>query len=237
MGEGMPNDEALIIFISSANIACGFHAGDEALMKKTVQLAKQYNVAIGAHPGFPDKENFGRTEINFSPTDIYRLVSDQIKLLQTICKDEEVAMHHVKPHGALYNMASKNAEIAHAISSAIYDLDTSLILYGLSGSSLIIEAKAIGLKTASEVFADRTYQNDGSLTVRSQTNALIEEEETSIKQVLQMIQIQTVTSVNNVTVPIKAETICIHGDSARAVQFTKSIHQILKENGITIKPI
>ncbi len=202
-----------------------------------MQLAKQYNVAIGAHPGFPDKENFGRTEMQFLPSEIYSIVEKQINLFQTICKNEGVAMHHVKPHGALYNMAAKNAEIARAIAVAIYDVDSNLLLYGLSGSCLIEEAKTIGLKTSSEVFADRTYQNDGNLISRTQSNALIEDESASLKQVLQMIKQQTVTSVHKLVVPIIAETICIHGDGPYAVEFAKRIYETLKENSITIKPV
>ncbi|OIR07646.1 LamB/YcsF family protein [mine drainage metagenome] len=237
MGEGLPTDAALMPFISSANIACGFHAGNMDIMKRTVEAALQHHVAIGAHPGFDDKNNFGRTEMQLSQKDLYKLISTQIILLHKICIENKTTLHHVKPHGALYNMASKNAEMANTIAQAIKDIDENLIIYGLSGSCLISEAKKLNLKTASEVFADRTYQDDGNLTSRKQSNALIEDENISVQQVLQMIQKQSVTSISNKQVNIVAETICIHGDGKHAVDFAKKINQILKEKNIVIKAI
>jgi 5-oxoprolinase (ATP-hydrolysing) subunit A len=237
LGEGMPNDAALMPYLSSANIACGFHAGDEKTIRATVELAIKNNVAVGAHPGFPDKSNFGRRELSFSPGEIYNIVADQINILEKICKEQGGTLHHVKPHGALYNMAARNGEIAHAIAWAVFDASKQAVLYGLSGSASILEAKNVGLMTASEVFADRTYQDDGSLTPRSETNALIEDEEASLQQVLQMITRKTVTTVNNKTIPITAETICLHGDGSHAVQFARSIHETLAKNNIIIKSI
>ena len=235
-GEGMKNDEALMHFISSANIACGYHAGDEHIMKRTVELAVKNNVAIGAHPGFADKENFGRTEVQLSDEKYHTLVIDQLAALKKITDAVGTKIHHVKPHGALYNMSAKNRRIASVIAKAVLEFDPDLVLYGLSGSNSITEARALGLKTASEVFADRSYQNDGSLTPRSQLHALIEDEDASLRQVLQMIQQQTVTSLENITVPVVAETICIHGDGAHAVEFAKRIHQTLKREKIAIRP-
>jgi UPF0271 protein len=237
MGEGMGNDAELMGYISSANIACGYHAGDEDLMKRTVELALKYDVAIGAHPGFADKQNFGRTELKLPLEKYYELVTEQLYLLKKITNLFGATIYHVKPHGALYNMAARDKSIAAIIAKAVKDLDERLILYGFSRSYLISEAQARDLKTASEVFADRTYQDDGSLTPRSQPNALIEDENVSLSQVLQMIQHQTVTSVNNITVPITAETICIHGDGKHAVVFAKHIYQTLKQNNIAVKPI
>lgn len=237
MGEGLPTDAALMPFISSANIACGFHAGNIETMKRTVEAALQHNVAIGAHPGFDNKENFGRTEMQLSQKDLYKLISTQIILLHKICVEHKTILHHVKPHGALYNMAAKNAEMANSIAQAIKDIDENLIVYGLSGSYLISEAKKLNLKTASEVFADRTYQDDGSLTSRKQPNALIEDENIAMQQVLQMIQNQSVTSISNKQVNIVAETICIHGDGKHAVDFAKKINHTLKEKNIVIKAI
>lgn len=237
MGEGMSTDEAIMPFITSANIACGYHAGDETTMQQTIQLAIKYGVAIGAHPGFNDKPNFGRTEMQLAPNEIYQLVFKQVEALRTICIQAKVSLHHVKPHGALYNMAAKNAVMATAIAQAVADIDPRLILYGLSGSELIAQAKAKGLRTASEVFADRTYQNDGSLTPRSQSNALITSMQQSVKQVLQMIQHNTVASVSLASVPIKADTICLHGDGDHAVEFAKAIHQSLVQHHIEIKSI
>ena len=237
MGEGMNNDEQLMPFISSANIACGFHAGNADIMKRTLEAALRNGVAIGAHPGFNDKKNFGRTKMQLSSNELYDLITYQIYLLQNICDEFNVRIHHIKPHGALYNMAAKNIEMSKTIAEAIKDVDEHFILYGLSGSHLINEAKKINLKTASEVFADRTYQNDGSLTSRNFSNALIENENISVQQVLQMVQKQSVTSVSGNTIKIKADTICIHGDGKHAIDFAKKINQTLKQNNIEIKTI
>ncbi len=237
MGEGMPDDAELMPWISSANIACGYHAGNEETMRKTILLALKHNVAIGAHPGFSDKDNFGRTEMHLTIDQLYELVSKQIDILKKICDDAGTRLHHVKPHGALYNMAAKNAVIAGAIAKAIYDFDSTLILYGLSGSYMISEAKKRGLKTSSEVFADRTYQDDGSLTPRSHPNALITDKRQSVQEVLQIIQHQKVTSLSGKQIEIIAETICIHGDGEYAVEFAKTIYTELQKNHIAIKAI
>jgi len=234
MGEGLNNDALLMPYISSANIACGYHAGDESIMKKTVELALLNNVAIGAHPGFADKPNFGRTEIHLPLEQVYDLVTEQLYLLQKISGTK---LHHVKPHGALYNMSARDSIIANTIAKAVYAFDRNLLLFGLSGSYSITEAKNEGLTTASEVFADRTYQDDGSLTPRSHHNALIETKEQAMQQVLQMIQQQTVSSTHGKQVPIIAETVCIHGDGAHAVSFAKMIHHALKQHHILIQPI
>ncbi len=237
MGEGMDNDAMLMPLISSANIACGYHAGDDSIMRATVALAKQSGVSIGAHPGFADKENFGRTEMQLSDKELYQIVWDQLHLLQTICKESDTALHHVKPHGALYNMAARDAAMARVIAQAVKDVDASLIFYGLSGSHLISEAQALGLRTASEVFADRTYQDNGSLTPRSQANALIHDHEIALKQVLQMIQEQTVTAVSGKCISLTAETICIHGDGPHALSFAQQINSALHNASIKIQSI
>ncbi len=196
MGEGMDNDELIMPFISSANIACGYHAGDEKTIWQTIELALKYNVAIGAHVSFLDKNNFGRKEMNVSPEEIYELVEQQLIILKEIADSFDIKVHHVKPHGALYNMSAKDPALAKAIALAIKDFDENLVLFGLSGSHSIHEAKAIGLKTGSEVFADRTYQDDGSLTSRSQSNALIKNTDEVVQQVLQMINEGTVTTIS-----------------------------------------
>lgn len=235
MGEGMPYDSALMPYISSANIACGYHAGDEDTMKRTIELALQHNVAIGAHPGFADKENFGRKDM-FLKTEKYReLIIEQLSSIKKITDAFGVKLHHVKPHGALYNMASADKMLAAVIAKAIKEFDETLILYGLSGSHLIEEAKMNQLKTASEVFADRTYRDDGKLTVRNHPNALIRDAKTAVHQVLQMMKEKTVTSVNKKTVPIIAETVCIHSDGPHPVEFAKLIHQTISENNFVIK--
>jgi 5-oxoprolinase (ATP-hydrolysing) subunit A len=237
MGEGIGNDEAIMPFITSANIACGYHAGDEATMQQTVLLAKKFNVAIGAHPSFLDRENFGRTEMQTTPDEVYNLVTVQIKGLEKVAVQNNATLHHVKPHGALYNMAAKDSSLARAIVHAVQDCNPNLILYGLSGSFLISEAEALGLQTASEVFADRTYSNNGSLTPRSQPNAVIEDEETAIQQVLQMVKTKTVTTVSKKEIPMLAQTICLHGDGKHAVAFAQKINKALKEEGLVLQAV
>lgn len=223
MGEGVGNDELIMPFINSANIACGYHAGDVKTMQETIALCVKYGVAVGAHPSFYDRENFGRQEMNLPVNELYELVSQQLIIFSEVLSSFEIKMNHVKPHGALYNMAAKDALMANVIAKAVGDFDSSLVLVGLSGSHAIDQAKAIGLKTASEVFADRSYQDDGSLTPRSQPGALIENTEEAIKQVLQMKNDGTVTTVAGNKIPIVAETICIHGDGKHAVEFVKAI--------------
>lgn len=235
MGEGMPTDAEIMPYISSANIACGYHAGDRGTMEQTVVLALKHGVAIGAHPGFKDRENFGRTEQQLSDTAIYDLITAQIYQLDSICLSLDAHIRHVKPHGALYNMAARDQHLSTIIAQAIWDTNPDLCLFGLSNSWLIKAAAARGLKTASEVFADRTYQEDGSLTPRSQPNALIDNEAAALQQVLQMVTKQEVTTVNGQTVPLRAETICLHGDGAHAVAFAKAVHQILGEHHLTIQ--
>ena len=237
MGEGIGNDDTIMPFISSANIACGYHAGDEDTMRKTVESAIKHNVAIGAHPSFFDKEKFGRTEMNLPADEIYDLVLLQLRTIDKIIKDKQGKLHHVKPHGALYNMSAKNSRIAQAIAQAVKDFHEDLILFGLSGSISVSVAHELGLKAASEVFADRTYQDDGSLTPRSQAGALIEVEENLLRQLLQMIKAKTVTTVTGKTIPIVADTICIHGDGEHAVQFAKTINEKLKSTGIEIRSL
>jgi len=227
MGEGIGNDEAIMPFISSANIACGFHAGDDITMNKTILLAKKHRVAVGAHPSFFDRENFGRTEMEFSLKEIYDLVQKQIKLVKSIAAKHDVKLQHVKPHGALYNMSAKDVTIANTIALAVKDYDTNLILVGLSGSQSVKEAFRLGLKTKNEVFADRTYQDDGSLTPRSQPNALINDVAQAVEQTLQMIYKKEVTTISGKKMPVVAETICIHGDGEYAVEFAKAINKSL----------
>jgi UPF0271 protein len=237
VGEGIGNDAAIIPFISSANIACGYHAGNEDIIRTTIELAIKNNVAIGAHPSFFDKENFGRTEMSLSPGEIYDVVILQLRMIEKIIRKSKSKLHHVKPHGALYNMSAKDPRIAKTIAEAVKDFDDNLILFGLSGTSSVTEASKIGLKTANEVFADRSYQDDGSLTPRSRQNALIEDVDKAIEQVLQIAREKTVTSANGRKIALAADTICIHGDGKNAVQFASSIYQRLKQDHIDIKAI
>ncbi len=234
MGEGMDHDTGIMPFISSANIACGFHAGDEKTMQQTILLAIENKVAIGAHISFPDKENFGRTEMHLSKNEIDVLIFQQLTRMQKIAESLGAEIHHVKPHGALYNMSARDAELANTIASAVKQFNPHLILFGLSGSHSISEAKAIGLQTASETFADRHYNDDGSLTSRSQPNAMIEDEEEIIQQVLQMVQEGTVPTVTGKKIPVLAETICIHGDGKNALAFARIISSVLKKENIRV---
>ncbi|MEO8042107.1 MAG: 5-oxoprolinase subunit PxpA [Acidobacteriota bacterium] len=234
MGEGCGNDAELMKFISSTNIACGFHAGDRATMTETVELALKHNVAIGAHPSYRDLENFGRTAMSLPSKEVFAIVVEQIEELRKICKLHGALLHHVKPHGALYNQAAKDHELAAAIAEAIASVDRDLILYGLSGSHLISEAGSVGLRTASEVFADRTYQSDGSLTPRSERDALITDPEKAVAQALQMIRSKTVTATKGEIIPTEADTLCIHGDGEHAVEFVKAIRESLAKANVRV---
>ncbi|NNE98759.1 MAG: LamB/YcsF family protein [Pyrinomonadaceae bacterium] len=232
----MGNDAELMKYVSSANIACGFHAGDATTMRETVELAIENAVAIGAHPSFPDLQGFGRRSMSLTPSEVFDTVLYQVSALKGICDASGGKLHHVKPHGALYNQAARSRDLARAISESVKIIDPSLILYGLSGSFLISEADAIGLGTASEVFADRTYQEDGSLTPRSEPDALINDSDEALSQVLQMIKNQKVTAQNGAEIGIKAETVCIHGDGEHALTFAKAISEKLTQNEIVIRP-
>lgn len=231
----MPNDDTLMDYITSANIACGFHAGDPEVMQHTVNMAIKKGVAIGAHPGLPDLQGFGRRDMKITANEAYQITLYQIGALHGFVKAANGKLHHVKAHGALYNMAAKDAVLAKAIVEAVHDFDPSLILYALAGSEMVIAAKKTGIATASEVFADRTYQDDGTLTARTQSNALITDEGQSIDQVLMMVKQQKVISVNSKTISLKAETLCLHGDGAHPVDFAKKIREKLKAEGINIK--
>ncbi|KQL54256.1 lactam utilization protein LamB [Heyndrickxia shackletonii] len=230
-------DEEILDFITSANIACGFHAGDPATIRKTVQLAMEKNVGIGVHPGLQDLVGFGRRSMQISPQEAYDLVVYQIGAIYAFAKSEGGKIQHVKPHGALYNMAAKSAPLSEAIAEAIYKVDPELILFGLAGGELVKAGKKIGLRTANEVFADRTYQQDGSLTPRTDSQALITNHEAAVNQVIQMVKEGKVTSLQGINVPIQADTICIHGDGANALDFARYISDSLKDAGIEIAKI
>ena len=227
MGEGMPTDEFIMPYINSANIACGFHAGGEALMRQTIDLAARYKVHIGAHPSFHDKANFGRVELQLPPDDIYALIIQQLVKIDLLVREKQLQLYHVKPHGALYNMAARDTVIANSIAQAIKDFREDLVLYGLSGSKLIDEGKKLGLKTASEVFADRGYEDDGSLSPRSKEGALLTEEEEVVERVLRMVNNGVVRTTNGKEIPIKAETVCIHSDGKNALKLAKALYQAL----------
>lgn len=233
----MGDDAALMDYVSSINVACGFHAGDASVIRQTIEKGLEKGSAIGAHPSFPDLQGFGRREMKMSPQEIFDAVLYQVSAVKGICEAAGGKLHHVKPHGALYNRAAKNSETAKAIAEAVKAIDKNLIFYGLSNSFLISEAEKIDLKTASEVFADRTYQTDGNLTARTEPNALIENSETAVGQVLEIIETGRVTTTGGGKISLKADTICIHGDGARAREFAKAIRQKLIENKIAIRAV
>ncbi len=237
MGEGYETDELIMPFISSANIACGYHAGDESTIQRTITLALKYNVAVGAHPSYPDKINFGRKEMLMNPEKVYNMVSVQINLVKSIAERLGIRMQHVKPHGALYNAAAIQPELAQAIVNAVKSCDEKLIIYGLPNSELEKATVKEGIRFAAEVFADRTYTDQGMLTPRSDENAMISDADDSIQQVLQMINEGTVLSTSKKMLPIKADTICIHGDGSHAVEFAQKISASLKNYNIIIQSI
>ena len=223
LGEGMPFDAAIIPFIDEANIACGFHAGDSLTMRTTIAHCLSHQVKIGAHPSYLDRENFGRTVVPLSPSEIYQLVQKQIHILQKIEAESGAKLNHVKPHGALYNESAKNETVAHAIAKAVFDLDPSLILFGLSQSHSITQAIKIGLRVANETFADRAYVEDGSLMPRSQIGAVHEEVNQVILQVIDIRNGFVKTSLGQ-KIALTSDTICIHGDGPNALAFAKKIH-------------
>jgi UPF0271 protein len=228
-------DEALMNFVSSVNIACGFHAGDPTVMRKTVNLALRKNIAIGAHPGYPDLQGFGRRGMQVSSDEVYDMMIYQVGALMGFVRAAGGKLHHVKPHGALYNTAAKDRSLAAAMVKAVHDLDPSLVFTGLSGSVMIKEAKKLGLKTASEVFSDRTYQDDGTLTPRTQPDAMIEDSEAAARQVLQMVTRQTVTSTTGKEISVVAETVCIHGDGKFPLDFASKIVTLLQQHDVGIQ--
>ena len=227
MGEGVGNEAQLMPYIDSANIACGYHAGDAVTMREVILLCLQYNVYIGAHPSFPDRENFGRTPMHMPDKETYDLVTAQLRIIDNIARECGRKLYHVKPHGALYNMAASDAKLAKTLAQAVKDFDPSLVYVGLSGSVMITEAKNLGLRTANEVFADRAYQANGSLTPRSQPGALLQNKDKVTRQVLKMVKEGKVRATTGEEISIQADTICIHGDGEHAVEFAKAIYNLV----------
>ena len=228
----MGNDAEIMPYIHSANIACGFHAGDAHTMRKTVELAIQHNVKIGAHPGFNDLAGFGRRNIPITADQAYDLVVVQVGALAAVAKSQGTHLHHVKAHGALYNMSANDEGLSKAIAQAVYDVDNSLVFFALANSKLSTIAQQLGLSVKQEVFADRSYQDNGLLTPRTQAGAMITDEEQSIEQVLNMVKHGFVISQSGKKIPIQADTLCIHGDQPNALPFAKRIHQTLSEQGL-----
>ena len=223
LGEGIGNDEAIMPYITSANIACGFHAGDEHTMRETIHLAKRFGVNVGAHPSWKDRENFGRKEINTSPDEVEKLVLEQIQILAAIAKEEGVTLTHVKPHGALYNQAAKNSQLASAIAWAVKTHSVDLILVGLAGSRSLEAGREMGVRVAAEGFPDRGYNADGSLMSRHLPGALIESPEDVAKHAIELVKTGRI------------DTLCLHGDHPNAAENAKMLREVLEKNGVEVR--
>ncbi|MGE0802228.1 MAG: LamB/YcsF family protein [Lautropia sp.] len=231
----MGNDEAVLDHVTSANVACGFHAGDPRTMQRTVAAAVARGVEIGAHPGFQDLAGFGRRNMVISPAEAHAMVVYQVGALAGFARAAGTRLNHVKAHGALYNMAVRDRALADAIARAVRDVDPELIFFGLAGSPMIEIAESLGLRAASEVFADRSYQDDGSLTPRTQPGAMIEDEDIAVAQVKRMVLEGRVRTQSGREVAVRADTLCIHGDQPGAVAFAKRIRAELAAAGVAVR--
>lgn len=242
LGEGfgayrMETDADIIQFVTSANIACGYHASDPLTMNQTVQLALHAGVGLGAHPGYPDLMGFGRRNLQASPAEVQAYVTYQLGALSAFAVSCGGKLSHVKPHGAMYNMAAKDAALAKAICTAVYQFDKNLILLGLSGSCMLDEAEKMGLRVAREVFADRAYEPDGSLVARTKPGAMIEDEHLAVQRVVRMVTQGRVQAIDGTDIAICADSICVHGDGPKALLFTQKIRTALEQSDIRIAPL
>jgi 5-oxoprolinase (ATP-hydrolysing) subunit A len=228
------HDESLMQVITSANIACGGHAGDQTTMARAVEAAAKFGVAAGAHPGFADREHFGRRELTVTPEEVHRLVTEQTRALAVHAYERGVRLTHVKPHGALYNMAAADVHLARAIAAAVRDLDPDLILFGLAGSALIAESRRTDVRAAEEAFGDRAYEADGSLTPRAMTGAVITDPGSVAHRVLRMVRERVVTCRQGHDIPIVADTICIHGDTPNAADIAHAVRDVLERAGVQV---
>ncbi|WP_373213985.1 LamB/YcsF family protein [Ruminococcus sp. 5_1_39BFAA] len=227
-------DDKIIPLITSANVACGYHASDPVVMEKTVAMAKAAGIRVGAHPGFPDLMGFGRRNMAVSPAEAKAYVLYQLGALSGFCRAKGVKLQHVKPHGALYNMAAKDYELSKGICEAIYEFDKNLIVLALSGGELAHAAKDMGLRTALEVFADRAYEEDGTLVNRRKEGSMITDENEAIARVVRMIKEKKVTAITGKDIPIQADSVCVHGDGVKALAFVEKIRKTLTEEGVEI---
>ncbi|RNL39882.1 LamB/YcsF family protein [Paraeggerthella hongkongensis] len=230
-------DDQIIPLVSSANVACGQHAGDPMVMRKTVGMAKDAGIAIGAHPGYPDLQGFGRRDMNLSPDEAYAYMVYQIGALQAFCQAQGVQLAHVKPHGQLYNHAAIDPELAAALAQAVFDVDSRLVLVGLANGALIDAGRKQGLVTAEEFFTDRNYTDEGKLVNRNDPAALIRDEEQAIERVKNAIRDGAILSVTGKLIDLHPDTICVHGDSPTALAFVSRTRSALEEDGIAIKPV
>ena len=235
LGEGCGDDAAIIPLLSSANIACGYHAGDAESMRDTVALCLRHGVAIGAHPSLPDREGFGRRELPVTPDSAYEMILQQIDALAAIAAAQGARLRHLKPHGALYNMAARDRALADAIAAATRDFDRDLCLVGLSGSALTAAGEAAGLKVAHEAFAERRYEADGSLTPRSHPDAVIVTLEESLQQVRGLLREGAVIARTGERVPLRMDTLCLHGDRPDAAEFAHALRDVLQAEGVRIR--
>lgn len=230
-------DADILQYVTSANVACGFHAGDPIVMEETVRLAKKASAAVGAHPGYPDLQGFGRRNMICTPKEVKAYVNYQLGALLAFTRAAEIPLQHCKPHGALYNMAAKDKALAAAIAEAVADVDAGIILLGLAGSAMTEAGKEAGLRVAGEVFADRAYQADGSLVPRSMPGAVIHDTEEALSRTVRMVKEGIVTAVTGETVPLTADSICVHGDNPSALAFVKAIRERLETEGVSVVPL
>jgi UPF0271 protein len=235
LGEGAGHDDEILGLVTSANIACGFHAGDADTIRDSIETARAHQVAVGAHPSFFDRENFGRKELSIASKQIFEAVTYQLGVFAAIAQAVGVRPNHAKPHGALYNMAARDEKIAQPVVDAIATVDPTLILFAPEGSALAQAAKKNGLKIAREVFADRNYLADGSLVPRSRADALLHDAEDAATRVLRMLREGKVRSVDGVDVDVLADTICLHGDNPEAVEFARRLRSTLEKEGVEIR--
>jgi UPF0271 protein len=227
----------MLCYVTSANVACGFHAGDPAVMRRTVRLALENGVSVGAHPGLPDRAGFGRREISVSPDEAFEMTLYQIGALEGFVRSGGGRLSHVKPHGALYNMAARDGTLARAVACAVHAFDPDLILYGLSGSALISEGNRLGLRTAAEAFADRRYARDGSLLSRRLPGSVITDVREAESQALLLVREGRAVTPDGEAVLVQAETLCIHGDTPDAVAFARAIRSALDRAGVAVRPL
>ena len=231
------NDPKLLDIVNSANVACGYHAGDDQSMNQVVKISKKNQVSIGAHPSFNDPENFGRKRMDLPPSEIRKLIIDQYAILPNIASNHGENVTHIKPHGALNNMACEDIELATIVATAVYEIDKNLIYLVPTGSKMELAAKKLNMNIACEIFADRNYEDDGNLVSRSKSHALITDPEEAKKHVLSMVKNQAINCHSGKQIPCEIDSVCIHGDNESSLATAKSIKENLIENGLNLKPL
>ena len=235
LGEGAGHDDEILSLVSSANIACGFHAGNPAGILNSIRVAKEKGVAVGAHPSLDDRKNFGRTEMQVGGAEVYALVAYQVGAFQALCAAAGLKMNHVKPHGALYNMAVRDRELSDAIAHGVLTVDKGAILFAPAGTALFKAAQELGLQTASEVFADRNYNRDGTLVSRTRPDALLRDPGEAAERVVRMLKEGKIRAIDGSDVAVCPETICLHGDTPGAVEFARMLRTRLEKEGVQIR--